>query len=349
MKSMVFLMLLVGLLILSGCEQSNKYDRYSELIDSSKPLAQGGENEVYLFMGLPNMGETVAVIDSSVTREMKLIYDEPYFLISSGKDPEELSNFLKYRNLILCGTLDSPDAVSAYIRGSLGPDLVQRAKSSGGEFFVNNNLNSRDQIILYLLAANRDSLANLVESRKDQIFETLLDRYRKRLAYQIYQQQVKPLSTFKGWPFTIQMPEFYELDRNDPQGSYISFNFGPENKAKRYIAIYSEAMQSDAITPDWLLQTRDKLAKKYLEGEETVGEPMTEAATIAGYQGLRMYGGWKNETIPGGVGGAFQTYAFWHGPGKRAFVIDTWVHHPSGGKLESLLELGMIAESIVIR
>lgn len=66
--------------------------------------------------------------------------------------------------------------------------------------------------------------------------------------------------------------------------------------------------------------------RKELLADQLVGDQILEDKIefdyfqIGGFDALRLRGAWINSGISGGVGGAFQTYAFWHAPSQTSFV-----------------------------
>jgi len=357
MKTWLLFALMLPLLAFFACSRDKpapkSYDAYEDLFDPSKPISYGEDNDVYLFAAGANLERNAAGIDSSVTRKVLLTVEEQYFHLYS-EPIAEIDEFLKYKNLILLGTLSGSDGVSAYLRQTLAPDLQQQVQASGAELFVVKNRYVRDQIIFYLLGEDEDKLAALVSQRADQIFAYLLERYRLRLARQVYQNEVVDARFFEDLPFSIRIPVLYRLFKDDRPGRFLSFLFQPatpnRRTADRYVSVYHEPMPADQIDAKWLFDKRETLGKNYLNGDRILpGKYWTERTKIAGHEGWRLWGHWVNSELGGGVGGAFQTYAFWHAPTQTAYLVDNIVYFPDGEKLPVLLELGMISQSLAVK
>ena len=353
MKHIIHICLAITLLLLAACDQDRGfYRKYEDLIDSSKPLAYGANNVVHMFAAIPAL-ESVTALDMSITRETTLVVPEQYFQVAKD-DPSRLQDLRKSRNLVLCGTLDSPDPVSAFIRQTLAPQLIEEVKSNGSALLVDTNVFCRDQIILFLLATDTDKLAALMQERADQAFYYLLEQYQKRLAYQAYRTKVMEAKVFQNSPFMLQLPLSYTSYKNDSKGAFLSFIYQPRipdrKVADKYVSVYYEAMQENDIDSTWIYQKRQELGAKYFDGDQIAPEGNTaEPVMIAGYKGWKLSGSWVNSSLNSGVGGAFQTFAFWHAPSKTAYLIDNLVYFPDGEKLPVLLELGMISQSLVIK
>lgn len=357
MKKSLILLGLV-LLLLFGCKEAAKtqeyYERYESLMEAGKPIAYGEDDDVHIFAEGAVLLAVQDSLEASVGRTETLILDveERYFqpIFATASDLDE---FKPYKNLIYCGILDGNDSVSKHINKTLDPQLIEAVKESGAELFVVNNLYVKDQLVLYLLARDLESLQALASDRQDQIFDFLLERYQKRLAHAAYKNAVIESKFFEDRPFSIKVPVLYRLWKDEKTGRFLSFIFQPtkptRHKADKYISVYYEPMTRNRVNEEWIYKTRQELGEKFIGGDEIYKDNYsTEKVQIAGHNGLRMRGHWINES-EGGFGGAFQSWAFWHAPTKTAYLIDNIAFFPDGKKLPILLELGMLSQSIEIK
>lgn len=358
MRRLPLICVVLILLIINGCGRNGQskrhlYTRYENLVDKSKQLPFGEDNDVYLFTGEVNLTPSAQTLQESVCRKITLTVDEQFFYLIS-KNESDLQDYLAYKNLLLLGSLDQEDAVSVYLRRTLAPDLIARVKKGEPQLYVVKNLNARDQLILCLLAANPAQLEELVRQRADQIFSYLLERYQQRLAYQAYTNEVIAPDFYRERPFTIQIPVLYQIFRDDKPGRFLSFVYQAVSPKRsmpdKYVSVYHEPMPENVIDADWLFAKRQEITDKYFKGDELVpGKAQAERVKIAGQNGWKIYGHWINRQQSGGVGGAFQTFAFWHQPTKTAYLVDNLVYYPDGDKLPVLLELGMLAQSLSVK
>ncbi len=364
MKKCFYIALILILLLfsLAGCKkqeksqepQKNFYTKYQNLIDPSKPIAFGDDNIIYIFAEDNNRKNVENTLQTSLTRTIQIIIEESYFAIEV-KDGSTINDYTNYKNLIYCGTLDGKDRVSTYITSTLAPDYINLVRKNGAEMFVVNNFYVRDQLIIYLLAKDTATLKNLTIERSEQVFNYFLERYKQRLAYQVYFNEVIADNYFEDWPFTIKIPVLYMVFKDDKSGHFLSFIYQPpkqdSKQPDKYVSVYYESMPENKITDEWIYNTRQMLGKKYFDGDEIYNNKYTiEKTKIAEYDGLKMYGHWINKQLSGGVGGAFQSFAFWDARTKTAYLIDNIVYLPSiTYKLPYLLELEMISQSITIK
>lgn len=351
MRKFIFI-LIIGLLLF-GCGKSQKesarYTEFDDVISSGKPLAMGDERDVYLFCDRENWTALKPFIQSSIERELVLVYPERYFNLIPT-DISELAKYDNYRNLLFIGDLESDGRVSQHIQAVVAKDFISRVKQSGGDLFVAKNFASRDQLTMFLLGSSPMNLQKIGALQSDKIFDLLIKRYALRQGHQAYQQPVIPSTFFEPYPFSLQIPNTFSLYSNDKLGRFLSFIYRAraENREipDKYINVYYEDMPQDELSFEWLIAKRQELGKKHFEGdvfdEETVRKERTK---LAGYEAWRLVGAWKNEKHL--IGGAFQSYAFWH-EGK-AYIVDNSVYFPAGDKLPTLIELYVISNSIKIK
>lgn len=352
--SLIFLLAFLLLTLSCGKKESapaSRYTAFDKMLDYAKPLAFGDDSDVYVFCSDKNWKMLELLIRGSIERKVKLVYEETYFPLTRI-DLKEVDKYLQYKNLLFIGDLKSNDDVTQYMTRSLTPAHIERVKQSGGDLFTARNHNSRDQIVLYLLAQNKDKLSSTAVLQSDNIFSLLLKRFGERQAYQAFRGKVIDAKFWEPYPFTMQIPETYRLYSNDKAGRFLSFLYRarvPDREIPdKYISVYYEDMPENKVDADWLFKKRQELWQARFEGDTIKKENIrSEAFKFAGYQGFRISGPWENQKLI--IGGAFQTMAFWHPGTKRAYLIDNSVFFPAGDKLAILLELHMISSTLKIK
>ncbi|HNQ42890.1 MAG TPA: DUF4837 family protein [Candidatus Cloacimonadota bacterium] len=350
---MRWIALLMVILALCGCqkeaESPSRFTDYDDIIDSGKPLAMGDERDVYVFCDDANWKALKPFIQSSIEREVTLVYPEKYFnLIKAGIN--DVAKYSQYRNLVFIGDLSSDGKVSQHMRGTVAKDFINRVQQSGGDLFMAKNFASRDQITLYLMGSDPMNLEKIGALQSDNVFNLLLRRFTERLGYQTYQQKLIPAKFFEPYPFSLKIPDNYTLYSNDRAGNFLSFLYRARMQDReipdKYISIYHEPMPENIITHEWLMEKRQMLGDKYFEGDEFDPEFIRKENTrLAGYDAHRIVGAWKNPKHL--IGGAFQSYAFWHN--GKAYIVDNSVYFPAGDKLPILVELYVISSSLSLQ
>lgn len=350
MRWIVLLLLVMSLL---GCgktaESPSRYDFYDNMIDNGKPLALGDDRDVYLFCDDTNWKTLKPFIQSGIERELTLVYPESYFHLIKA-DISEVEKYSQYRNLVFIGDLKSNGKVSQHMVSTVAKDFIDRVQQSGGDLFIAKNFASRDQITLYLMGSDPLNLAKIGALQSDNIFNLLLRRFTERLGYQTYQQKLIPARFFEPYPFSLKIPDNYTLFSNDRKGNFLSFLYRARMQDReipdKYISIYHEPMPENQITHEWLMEKRQTLADKYLEGDKFDPQFVRKENTrLAGYDAFRIVGAWTNAKHL--IGGAFQSYAFWHK--GTAYIVDNSVYFPAGDKLPVLVELYVISSTLELK
>lgn len=342
---------ILALFLLSACgggsSKPQRYTAFDGIIDHSKPVALGENEDIYVFCGLENRAQLEPLLKASLEREVALVYNEKYFnLIFS--DIKDIDGISRYRNLLLLGSLEGGDPVSRHIKQALSADLQNRVRQSGGDIFISKNRFTRDQLIVHLLGLDDARLRDLADSQANRLFSTFLERYTQRLAHQAYLGKVIPPSFFEPYPFSIKVPDTFRLYSNDKNNRFLSLLYRArmENREipDKFVSVYYEDMDSDRVDETWLTEQRQRIGKLHFEGDSlNVQTLRTERFKFAGYDGFRLSGAWINPARM--AGGAFQSYGFWDPKTKKAWLVDTMVFFPAGDKLPSLMELFMIAST----
>ncbi len=350
---MRYTILIIILLMLLGCQSGNKesarYEAFDKTIDNAKPLAMGDERDIYVFCDNDNWRILQPFIQSSLERELIVVYPETYFRLNL-LNISEVDNYRQHRNLLFIGDLESNGRVSQYMRQSLAQDFISRVNSSGGDLFIARNHFSRDQLIMYLMGSNKLNLERIGAIQSDKIFELLVRRYAERQGYQTYQQKIIPAAFWKDYPFSLKIPDNYTLYSNDKTGRFLSFIYRARMAEReipdKYINVYYEDMPENKVDHDWLIKKRQELGEKYFEGDVFDEEIIRKERTrLAGYDTFRIVGGWKN--MKHLIGGGFQSYAFWHD--GKAYIVDNIVYFPAGDKLPILVELYVISSTLELK
>ncbi|HPV14839.1 MAG TPA: DUF4837 family protein [Candidatus Cloacimonadota bacterium] len=349
----IFLMLLTMLLLLS-CRQSQdaptRYRAFEDLFDHSKPIAFGEDEDIYVFCGQQIRSKLEPVIMASLEREVALVYNEKYFRVIFS-DVKEMERLQRFKNLLFIGTIEEGDPVSRYLQQALDPKLQARVRQTTGEIFQSKNRFVKDQLILQVIGLDNERITDLFTLSANRIFDLFLDRYTKRLAYQTYQINVIEPDFFEPYPFSLKIPNNYQLYANDKNNRFLSFLYRARiqngKHPDKFLSVYYEPMEQNVLDEKWLIDKRTDIGKVQFGDSLNVQTLRTESFTFAGHQGFRLSGAWIN--LEKFAGGAFQSYAFWDEKTKQAFLVDTMTFFPEGDKLPVLMELFMIASTLKVK
>lgn len=348
-KVILFIILAAMLLILASCgkkeAQPGKFSFYEGTVDSGKPIAWGEDRDIYVFCDEPVWKLAEDMLRRSLERETYIVVNERYFNLIRA-DISEIEQLIKFKNLLFMGDLKSKGAVSEHLRNSMQDRMIERVQNSGGELFVAKNRWVNDQLVVYMVGDKAENLLKLNILQTNRLYTEFLNRFAERLAYQAYRTKLVPEEFFEAYPFTLKIPESFQLYHNAKANNFLSFLYRMRSESRefpdRYISVYYEDMPTDTLRVNWLLTRRKELAFKYYDEDEFDPKLLrSENVTLGKYKALRILGPWQNRKHD--IGGGFQAFAFYDHAQKRAYLIDNSVYYPAGDKLPELLLLQKIS------
>ncbi len=350
----IFMLLLV-LAMFTACERMEKGNHYkpqnASVIDNRKPSSWGHLQTIYVFADDHVWKYAEGHLRQTLEREFFTTQNEKLFEIErvplSAYDSHS-----RFNNILILGNLQSVDSVSMFVKKLATPEMVDLTKKKLGSIFVNNNLWSSDQVTVFLMGTTEENLLKLNILQANMVFKVFKEKLANRLERQIYQPQVWEEKIFKSLPYTIQVTKNYQLYKSDSANNFVCFLYRSMQKSgdkpDKYISVYTEKMESDKISKEWLYETRKRLAWKYYDQDEVIkADAQYAKQNICEHAGMKMNGRWQNQKYS--VGGTFQTFAFWDEATKTAYLIDNSIYFPAGFKLVYLLELEIMSNTLKIK
>ena len=230
----------------------------------------------------------------------------------------------------------------------MGEEVMREVRENTVGIYPQTNLWVNDQFITFLLGDNEENLLKLNILQADKIFTLFKQKLYARTEEQLYKFETYTSATFDGYPWEIKLPKYFLVYREDRSGNFISFLARSKDKADRYVAVYYEKLESEQFNRAWFKEKRASLVWQYYDEDEFKDKDVRiENYQIAGYDGIKLSGRWQNMKYL--VGGAFQSFAFFDEASGNAYIIDNSVYYPEGYKLNSLIELEIIGNSLIIK
>ena len=329
------------LLALLACSQEERPASHSRL-----PMSWGQKQKIYVFADPHVWKMAEEPLRYTLERPIFTTFNEKEFEIEHA-DIEKIEQFYKFNNVIFIGDLGSEDAVSVYLKDYLSKEVMQNVQETSVGMFVKHDLWARNQLAMFLLGTSKTTVTKLIQLRADAIYQPFDKMLHKRIAQQTFRQKRYNDSAFSKYPWRMDITKNYQPYATDTANNFISFIARLRNKPDRYLAVYYEKMPREKFTRDWLKKTRARLAWDYYDEDEfDASSASVQNYTLGSYEGLRLKGMWQNKKYA--VGGAFQTFGFYHEASQTAYVIDNSVYWPDGYKLPGLIELEEISKTIEI-
>jgi hypothetical protein len=335
----------VLIILMIGCSSENNEQSAGKRV-SSKPMSWGHKQSIYVFADDDIWRYVETPLRESLERFIFTTQNEKYFEIERI-DFTRLEQFYKFNNLIFFCDISSEGEVSNYVKGIMGEKVMAEVVENSVGIYPQNNLWVNDQFVIFMLGDNEENLLKLNILQSERIFNLFKDKLFKRVEEQLYKFEVYSPATFAGYPWQIKIPKYYVLFKEDRADNFISFLARSRDKADRYVAVYYEKIDKELFTREWLKEKRAALVWNYYDEDEFKDkDTKIENYRKEDLEGWKLSGRWQN--MKHLIGGAFQSFSFYDDSSGNAYIIDNSVYFPEGYKLNSLIELEIISNSLVI-
>jgi hypothetical protein len=339
-------LILIAIVLICGCDSGKKSSLRvnKNKIDPKKPLAWGSKQEIIIMSDYEEWRSTEESLRSSLEKMVMTTEEETVFQLRKASY-EGMEQFYKHRNIIFLSLLDSKSDISEFVGKHLAASALVSAKEQNGGMFTAANVWANDQQVVFLIGSDLDRLNQLADFYKERLFNTFRDRWDERISANIYSRGIMPYSTFRKYPWTIQIPKHYREFRRNDENNFISYIARLKENPDRIIGIYYEELDEKPEMTEWMLKTRDKIGYQFYDGDifDHKKVVMTKKKLSENIEAVKMYGHWGNLELF--VGGAFRGYGYWDEVNKICYFIDNYVYFPEGYKLAGLEELEIITKT----
>ncbi len=371
-KSSYFVVAAV-LLMLSACEEYNR----------EQTIVAGGKlDQVMMIMddSLVKTPFSDSIAGAFFAPIPVLPQAEPQFLLNIrdfSRYQKATSVFHKYRNLSFVALAKGNAPVTRFVRKQLGDEKVKEMLAKKQLFVVKRNQFAREQQVIYLVAADRNSFLELFEAQKEALFERIRKFENQRLLKQLfvpgeYVLAEKRMQNDLGFHFRI--PEDFqfiadsghvfwlrkEVIYQDRQGQQVkkvrediySTRFSGERK-KALLATEDKYL-AERVAYTYPFSIMDSIAVKHIHGispEYPIyvdkAQPVyQQERTINGIKVLDSRGLWRCDNPF--MGGFFYTLTFEHPRSGALCVIYGFVYAAGSEKRPLFRKLDAIYETLSI-
>lgn len=343
----LFIIIILGLVIF-GCGDSGRVTpKGQKRINPHKPMAWGKKHIIYVFADDDVWNKSEPQLRRTLERYVFTTENEKYFEVKRAPF-DALEQFYKYNNLIFMGDMSSQGQVTEYIKSVTSDNIKAQVEKNLVGIYPVENLWANDQYVLFMLGTTEENLLKVNYLHLNQTFDLFKIKLLERVSRQIYMSEQHPSNDFAKFPWTLDLPKRYVPYKTDPANNYHSYIARNKEKPDRYVAVYYQDSAEDIVDKTLLKEKRAELAWKYFDEDEYVEDNIrTEKFEIAGFKGWKISGMWMNKKYT--AGGAFQSYAFYDEISKKVYLIDNSVYYPQGYKLNALIELEIISNSLKIK
>ena len=310
-------------------------------------MSWGHKQSIYVFADDAVWQYAEKPLRESLERVTFTTDNEQYFEIERI-EYSRLEQFYKFNNLIFFCDISSQEEVAQYVMSIMGDEVMEQVRENNVGIYPQSNLWVNDQFVIFLLGDNEENLLRLNILQAEKVFTLFKKKLYERTEEQLYKFETYAASTFAGYPWEIKIPRYFLVYKEDRQNNFISFLARSKEKADRYISVYYEKIEESQFTRSWIKEKRASLVWKYYDEDEFKDKDVRmENYQIAGREGFKLSGRWQNMKYL--IGGAFQSFAFYDEASGNAYIIDNSVYYPEGYKLNSLIELEIMGNSLIIK
>lgn len=326
-----------SILLLSGCDSSNK--------QSSLPGYSGSFGEVVIVVSNANWNGLTgdALRDVYTEAQYGLPQDEPYFDVINVQKANFTSVFETFRNIVVV---------------NIDPEWREP------NYQLKKNEWAKDQVVVQLNAANTKELISVLRNNKTNLQDIFnnkeLDRLIKRNKKFGKQGAVKRLKENMGLTMILQKDaELAEVDstyawirieRERPKGGFM-------HQISQGILISTYDYNArEQFSDSALLAQRDELLKQYVKGTHPDAylttdykyvPPQTRAIDYRGNYAKEVRGLWKMTVEY--MGGPMYSLAFLDESNNRIILASGYVFSPEFDKREFIRETEAMIKSIRIK
>ena len=349
----------------AGCTLSN---------DDYRPRAVGQEGAITIVIDSSQWrGDVGAVLRDELGAPIRTLPGAPESAFElqaipiNGPISEE--QIRRQKNLLFVAPLSDSTSEARFMRDRLDAEARQAIEAGGAAVVARPDLWRRSQMVMYVTAADPETLAETIAERGDDIRYTFNDITRERVEVEMFEKGRQPeieehLMEKHGFAVNAQHDYFIATDTAFARSGFVWLRRVPSSDSWRSLFVYyEEHADPSKLTPEWIYQTRDSLARRYITGtvggfpEVDLRRPLeTENVDFLGHYGFETRGLWDmvsydstGARLQYGDAGPLLNYTFYDQPSGRLYMIDGMIFAPGFKKREFLRQLEVIAHTFRTR
>ncbi len=275
---------------------------------------------------------------SALTRILHTPQAEQRFYLTFVAE-SELADVNRWQQVLLVGTLDGNDQISARVKRMLPDELKQAVRQGERRMFSQQDLWVRGQTVIVLVAPTLEELEHYLLERGDEVYRAFASDRRARMKKHLYsrleQEEVADsLTRAHGWH--LRIPHDYALAGASRAPNYVRLRrLYPD----RFLTVAWRISDGDSLSLETLLAWRDELGRTYPDtARTTTVELDTQWVELGGRTALAAHGLW--ETVGPLGGGPFVSYLLQQG--GTIYLLDGKVFAPDRAKEPYIRQLEVI-------
>lgn len=315
---------------------------------SLNPQSIGNLDEIIVFADSTDWKDYKTPLASVFGREYRTPVMEAEYVLS-WQPAEDIEKFKYARNIFFLGRMNSNAKVSAIVKNSLSPDIIDGVNSGKFFYIPKHDPWASNQYVLFLLAPDKNELITRIQKYADAISEDFEKSYYERYKEEIFRRyEKKDLEEYllDHFPFRVRIPSDYFIANESLEHNYVWIRrIEPDRSLMVHWVPVNDSIN---INYRWVVQERNKIAEMIFENDIVVEEE-TEAKNIkfGRWEALLLEGTWKNPIHF--IGGPFRNITFMDKESGLIFMIDSYVQAIGQRKKLFLDQLDIMAHTFEAR
>ncbi len=321
-----------------------------------KPKATGDETEIITYVD--------SLLYSEVQEPLKFVFHrllytpqpETLFIIKPEFQIYSIDQLKTRKNLMFVSTLDDKSQIGSYVLNMLDPASKELVARDSAYMFLKRDLWSQGQIILVLIAKDKETLLKHLRENRNEIYIYFRDEFFNRELNAIYSEghNKKNIERYflekYGW--TILVQHDYYVAKDSAQEKFVWLRRRTPEDMERFIFIHwidSVENPYRFFNQTWIAEKRNEITKKFYrtvdddawvviaEDPESIKYLYFFPVNFNGKYAIRVQGLWRFNDFTGG--GPFISYIFYDEKQKRIYFIDGSIFAPRYEKKKLVIQI----------
>lgn len=205
LKYRYLLIIIVFVLVLTHCR--------------GRHLSFGYTADIFVLADSTIWEETEAQLHNIFERPLVTPQRESVFLVQRAT----LAFYKNYNNLIFITALNDRGDVTKFLENSLSSDVLEKVKE-GTYLFVRENLWSDNQLVMFLVTNELDSLKMRLAENSNHLFNIFNDYWndaKKSSLYSMYEEKQIEKYLKNNYAWSIRVPHNYSIEVENNNGKFI--------------------------------------------------------------------------------------------------------------------------------
>lgn len=260
----------------------------------------------------------------------------------------EFENYQDYKNIFFLGRLNSELPVSENIQNLLNEEVIQGVRDGKYFYIPKKDPWAVNQYVLFLVANSRDDMIQKIIDLGDLYYNDFKNYYYQRMKERMFKRmEQEDLEKYiaKHFPFTMRVQhDYFIADENLEKGYVWIRRLHPDRSILVHWLPHPREFQ---LTSRWVIDERNKLARKIYHGDVIVEEETRAFRTkFKEWTAVQLRGTWRNDSLM--IGGPFRNTTFVDTELDRIYMLDYYVQAIGERKKPYLDQLHVIIHTFEV-